>query len=261
MRNIVYLLIVFYCLTTAVATIGREKITQHALYDSSHNVIITPAMRDSLCRAIAKNEYYRPVILVKSKESMKRQLVKLVRLAKKKHVPFDLSFDEVVLELDRLPDQKQIEIIALAAVGSVTQKVLQRARKELAKHKLSQIAPSLQGAKVNVDLPLVPARILLHIDLNRNATLRSALWRGKLSATLRQTQHYWQQRLDLRLFKGFYLMGMRTFYPRVEYRAAGLSYRRNGLRFYYLFQKNMIYPNRDRMYLQCSIALNKSEWR
>jgi len=256
MQSRLNILLLLLCLGGSLLAFADENTTDVSTVDSTNKIMVTPAMRDSVCRALSEFEPNRPLVKLPSEPQLRLQLLRVVRFLKKEPVRYNLLLDEVVWEVEELPDNKKLELIGMMAAGGVAQKDLQIIRKELGKRNIRQSVPSLQGAKINLNLPLVPAKMMLLMDLNMGATVRSTLWKGQVSASYRQTKQYSQHLINLRLYNGLYIMGLKTISIWTEYQGVGVSFWKPTCRFSLMYQKDIKFASRDLIYLQFFAAFD-----
>jgi len=255
MQSQLNILLLLLCFGGSLEIFAGENTAVVSSIDSTNEIVVTPAMRDSICQVLSTFEPIRPLVKLPSEPQLRLQLLRVVRFLKRKPVRYNLLLDEVIWEVEELPDNKKLELVGMMVAGGVAQKALQLIRKELNKRNFHLFIPSLQGARVDLYLPLVPAKMMLLMDLNMGATIRSTLWKGQISASYRQTKQYSQHLINLRLFKGFYLMGLKTLNPWTEYQGVGFSVWKRTIRFSFLYQKDIKFQNRHFIYLHGYLSL------
>jgi len=199
--------------------------------------------------ALLRIKPFRPVMFFKSERRFKIQFRRLAFMASGRYLDYYQPTEELYKDVDRLSDRSRKKMLHLALGGGAALGVLKYSRRFLKKYK-NFFRPNLTGLNFYYrSLPL-SSQILFRIAGLKDTYWVTFLNHSQFMLTHRQTLYYKQNGLFWRFYRNIRLMGLQTVSKYSTYNAIGVSQYSRNLKFYFVYQKNEKYKNRDRVYIQ-----------
>jgi hypothetical protein len=224
--------------------------------NSNDSVFVkSKTLQDSLFLERTKVKPYRPAKIVPSERFLKWQLVRLARMTAQHDLDPFRPTEEMVAEMDVLPDEIKFEMVSLIMAGGVSQQLLRLARRFLMRQGIDFLVPSLSGLSMSYSLPRLPMKINCRLSSFTNQYY-SASTLGLFTFSYLETTEQMQRGIAFNAFKGVSLMSYRIITRWDDFLAFGFSRYSKPMQLYFLYQKSAHYTKGDYAVVEFRLVLD-----